>query len=126
MAAAASPDGRFDRPAVWQLKRPNIACNNLLDAQFLRKPHFCFIENLFQAAEAGKGEAIDRKCAYFTDGGVRFERRAATFFMNQGQHEMLLWSHHEPMESLDMLRTAQSVITGDQVEFDRKSRRPRQ
>lgn len=60
--------------------------NSLLDAQLFGQPHFRFIYDFFQASEAGEGKAVHRKRTDFADGRIGFERRAATFLVNQSKH----------------------------------------
>jgi len=43
----------------------------LLDPQFLRQPHFRFVDNFFEAGETRKGKAVDRDGADFADGQYR-------------------------------------------------------
>ena len=57
-----------------------------LDTQLFGQPELRFIHDFFQTAEAGEGEAVDRKGANFTNGRVWLKRRPTTFLMNQREH----------------------------------------
>lgn len=101
--------------------------NSLLDAQLFGQPQFRFVDDFFQASKAGEGKAVHRKRTDFADGRIGFERRAATFFVNQCQHRQPLDRfEHQLMQSFDMLRTAQSMVAWNQVQFDRITRCLRQ
>ena len=56
-----------------------------LNPQLFGESHFRFVDDLFQAGEAGKGKAVDGNGADFADGRF-FQRRTAAFFVNQHQH----------------------------------------
>ena len=61
------------------------------NAQIFREPQLRFLEDIFQAAETGKGKLTDGHGADFAD--RRFlQRRAAAFFMDQNQHKCVLLS----------------------------------
>ena len=60
------------------------------DAQLLRQPHFGFVDDLFEAAEAREGKAIRGYRADFADGRIGFQRRTAAFFVYQDKHLVTL------------------------------------
>jgi len=89
-------------------------------AQFLGEPDFRFIDNLFQAGETGKGEAVYGDRADFAD--RRFVQRGPTaFFMNQREQRCASWGFKDkPTKLFNLFMTAQSMIARNQIEFDRE------
>jgi hypothetical protein len=58
----------------------------LLDAHVFRDPDFGFVQNVFEAGEAGKWKLTHRNRADFADRRL-VQRRATAFFMDQYEHE---------------------------------------
>ena len=95
--------------------------NRLLsDAQFFRQSDFRFIINFLKATEAGKGKLSDGNRADFADGRL-VERRAAAFFVNECEHDGASGlPDDELVKPFHVLRTTQSMVAWNQIEFDGK------
>jgi len=90
------------------------------DSQLFRQPDFRLVVNFFKATEAGKGKPVDGGCTDFTDERLS-EGRAAAFFVDEDEHDGASGLFdYELVKPFHVLRTAQAVVTWNQIEFDGK------
>ena len=93
-----------------------------LDSKFFRQSYFRFVVNFLKATEACKRESIDGDCADFADGRV-FNRQTTAFSMDQDKHVTplpLRWTQHKTPKCVQMLGTTESMVTRNEMEFDRE------
>jgi hypothetical protein len=64
-------------------------CWRALDSEVFGKSELRFVDNFFEATEAGKRKPVDWDRTDFADGRV-FHRRPATFLMDQDHHDVFL------------------------------------